>query len=41
MALTGCLAEVGIEPSVGSVGGSCDDAFVEVINGVCELGSSN
>ncbi len=27
------LAEAGIEPSVGSVGDSCDNALVETING--------
>lgn len=28
------LAEAGIEPSVGSVGGSCDNALAETINGL-------
>jgi transposase InsO family protein len=27
------LAEAGVEPSVGSVGGSCDNALAETING--------
>lgn len=29
------LAEAGIEPSVGSVGDSCDNALAEPINGLC------
>ena len=31
---TECLAEAGIEPSVGSVGDSYDKALAETINGV-------
>jgi putative transposase len=30
------LAEAGIEPSVGSVGGSYDNALAETINGLCK-----
>ena len=30
------LAEAGIEPSVGSVGGSDDNALAETINGLCK-----
>ena len=31
---TECLAEAGIEPSVGSVSDSCDNALAETINGL-------
>ncbi len=30
------LADAGIEPSVGNVGGSCDDALAERIEGPCK-----
>ncbi len=30
------LAAAGIEPSVGSVGGSCDNALAETMNGLCK-----
>ena len=30
------MAEDGIEPSVGSVGDSCDNALAEMINGLCK-----
>jgi len=30
------LAEAGVEPSVGSVGHSCDNALAETINGLCQ-----
>jgi transposase InsO family protein len=35
---TGRLAEAGIEPSVGSVGNSYDDALAETIIGLCKTG---
>ncbi|QPM89401.1 IS3 family transposase ISDsh1 [Pseudooceanicola algae] len=30
------LADAGIEPSVGSVGDSCDNALAETVNGLCK-----